>query len=166
LATTQLRFSEVVGLAAAARTPPGAEADDTDLFAKVLIEYAQARLGTSHSTPKAIAAWPSESTSPTEMRELSYWCASTLLYRREYTLASSVATSALAGLRDHDNPELEWQLAMVAAQAASAASTSETGATMRALATTSLQRLARIFGSQAAAYFARPDLKELRNKLG
>jgi tetratricopeptide (TPR) repeat protein/predicted Ser/Thr protein kinase len=168
LATTQLRFTEVVGLATAARTPPGVEADGTDLYAKVLIEHARAHLGTSRAAPAAIGAWPSESKSPPQVRELSYWAAQTLLARGEDRLAYGIASGAWSAPAGQSNLELRWRLAAVAflASKANHLTSDSPGAKMPPHeGQIDLAGLAAAWGNQAETYLKRQDLDALRKAM-
>jgi tetratricopeptide (TPR) repeat protein len=163
LACTERRFAGVEAQANAAGA--GSTDSATSLFATVLREHARAESGSSRAAPSLIAGWAQMPTSAVNRRELSYWIGQTLLVRREAALAYSVASAALAEPGTQGNSELGWRLAGVAALAARRRAALTDGASMSARANTAIQQLTAAWQAHADAYFARPDLRALRNAL-
>jgi len=97
--------------------------------------------------------------------ELSYWAAGALAARHEDAKAYAVAARALNRLEGRDNPELQWRLAALAAQARMPASAPLTGASMRARAEAGLVAMKPSWGDSIDRYLARADLKALHGGL-
>ncbi len=141
---------------------PGASpaSDDTALFAQILAEYARAQAGTSRVAVATIAAWPSQASRPSFVRECAYWVARTLLLRREPGRARTLVEDAWGAAPVRNNLELRWRLAAVAAQASADGGTG-TGATMRTSARDDLAALLGQWAAQGTRYGTRPDLAPL-----
>jgi len=162
LAATQGRFADV-GRFVATLAEPSAKPDSLVLWGQVLGEYARARLGTSRAAPAAIAGWPQGAGTPVSQRDLSYWAALTLLERREYSLAVTLATQAASSPPAEANPELHWRLMAIADKAGRRLTAGPAnGASISARAATDVQQLVALWGGQATAYLARLDLAALR----
>ena len=164
-ASIEGRYGEVEALALAVHGPASARPGDNALFARVLTEHAQARLGRSRTGVTEIAAWPGQASSPALGRELTYWVARTLIERRSFDLAYQVSQLAWEAPPARTNLELRWRMAALAAQAAAnqpAAPNAASGATMRTAARDELQALLGQWSQAGATYVARPDLAALR----
>jgi tetratricopeptide (TPR) repeat protein len=164
-ASIEGRFGEVDGLARLAAGSESRPAGDTALFARVLVEHARARLGTSRTAVDAIAGWPRAASTPALGRELTYWTAQTLLLRRSPALAFAVAEMAWSAPPARANLELRWRLAALAAEAQALIPGSGGGATMRTAAQEDLRSLLQQWAAPGAIYLARPDLAALRKDL-
>ena len=173
LETTTLRFANVGRYAAEAIRPdappkpaaPGtapAKPGDTALFAMVLDEHARTQLGRPRASVAVVMTWLRDASSPTVQRQATYWVARTLLARREYMQAYSVASAAWSAPGALGNAELRWRLATVAGLAARTLAVSPDSASMHAHATTDRQTLEAAWPDRGARYFARPDFTVLR----
>jgi hypothetical protein len=105
-----------------------------------------------------LTGWLRDVSSPTVQRQASYWVARTLLARREFALAYSVASAAWSAPGAQGNAELRWRLAGVAGLAARTLAVSPDFASMLAHSTTDRQALEAAWPDRGARYFARPDL--------
>jgi tetratricopeptide (TPR) repeat protein len=136
-----------------------AKPSTSQLFARVLAEYALAEQGRSRTPVDEIAAWPAAASLPAEGREWSYWASRTLLARHEPALAYRVAAAALAQPPARENPELCWRLDAVTAMAARLAPQSGDRAAAVARATSGLNTLTSLWGPDPlpSLYVSRRD---------
>ncbi len=161
-AVTEGRYADAEAQADLARAPGTATPDGIDRSARVLAEYAAARLGHSRTSTEALLAWPGEATSPGDQSELSFWVAQTLRVRHEDARAREVAATAWPVPAAQANAELRWRLAALAADGSDPASGGNGAIIPASAATTALEKLKTLWGQyDAAAYFARADLKPL-----
>jgi tetratricopeptide (TPR) repeat protein len=127
------------------------------LSAQLLGEHAAARLGRSRVAIATIAAWPGEGTSAGARRDAAYWAAQTLLLRKAAAEAAGVALAAMGDSGVAGRPDMEWQLASVAALALSHTDPARS-ATIRASANSALDTLRKTWDRESLAlYLARAD---------
>jgi tetratricopeptide (TPR) repeat protein len=148
-ASVERRFADVV----AASVPPA------DLMGRILTEHALAHLGRSRRPPAEITGWIDEA-SAASRPDVSFWVASTLRARRDAPGALAVALATLASPAARRNPEASWRVAALAAAVAGRQHVKS--ATIAAQFRATEDRLLTAWAGAASAYFARPDLAELR----
>jgi len=171
LHTTQGRYDAVAAPAEQAQIEArskGATASTSlvsaALTARVLAEYAAARLGRSRVPVATIALWPAEAKSPSTRLDVSYWAAHTLLVRKDPERAAVVALAALADPAAAPRPELRWRLGAVAARALAAQDPARS-ATIRASAKAALDELRTTWDAASLkTYLSRADLVGLSDR--
>lgn len=153
-AVTEGRLADVATHAAAADVRPPEAPDPVALSARVLGEYARARLGKGRTPPAVIVGWLGDAAAAGQRRELTYWVALTLMARNDAARAGPLAAAEWTAVGSTGSLELRWRLAAAAGLS---------GATMPPRATeTSLQALRALWvGYDASAYFRRADLAPL-----
>jgi hypothetical protein len=139
----------------------GVETSKTGLvpLARMVREYALARLGRSREKAAVVSSWARDSSSNLRP-DIAFWAARTLVSRREYAPAVELVAEAVGRPAAQANPELTWRLRAVAVQAARGVGSSDAAAV--SLAEQSRAAVESVLGAHAALYFARPDLVSLR----
>ncbi|MEO6223416.1 MAG: protein kinase [Vicinamibacterales bacterium] len=161
LAATQGRYEDVARHSLLARIDKAGQPDTTDLYARVLTEYANAHRGRSRTTVQILSTWPKEAGSTMARCDLSYWVAQTLHLRKQKGAAHEVANAALTDCAEQPSPELRWRLAAMANLTAP----TQIGATIPAETQQDIQKLNALWGSyDSTAYFSRDDLRPLFGK--
>jgi tetratricopeptide (TPR) repeat protein/predicted Ser/Thr protein kinase len=161
---TALRHGDVVrrlrGLAVSA------SGDSVSTLAPALLEYAQARLGRRAGASRP-AALPDETpVDPALSRERQYWRAAAALERGRASGALAEAERGLELLGDMSNDELRWRLAALGTLALRALGEPEKARATLTAAERALQRLRTGWPNGVEAYEKRPDLAELKARLG
>ena len=146
--------------------PPSGDGDEASIMSPVLVGYAQARLtrGTGAGHPAAAAA--DSRVAPALARERQYWRAATAIEQGKAAVALAEAERGLALLGEMSNDELRWRLAAIGALALRAMGESDRAREMRGRAESALARLRSDWPDGIGTYERRPDLAELKTRLG
>ena len=140
--------------------------DSVSVFAPALLDYALARqkrpAGSSPGAPDPDEA----SISPAFARERQYWRAATALERGNAAAARSEAERGLQLLGDLSNDELRWRLAALATLALRTLGQPDRAREMSGRAAQAFGRLRSSWPAGNEAYEKRPDLAELKARLG
>ena len=157
-AEAEVRCREVIERSSALNVP-----DDTRRLAGAVSAYARARLGRPFTDRGEIAS-ANESGSALFRRELAYWRAATWLARDDNHAALA---TAVAGLSDEpaSSPEIDWQLAAVAAVAARRLHDDQADL-MAARARRDLAQLRELWQGDIADYEKRADAIGRRREAG
>jgi len=140
--------------------------DENYLWGRILAEHALAQQGHSRSPLDVITGWMDKETDRSTRRDMAYWVAQTLLARGEHQRALSVAVAARDDPAASGNREQHWRMAVVAGLASQILTKrSVEGASIRAEVLREIDALKAAWPTQAAVYFARPDLALLCRQL-
>jgi len=144
---------------------PSADGDSVSVLAPALLEYGRARL----RLPSAAARPPAAAepgVSPALARERQYWRAAAAYERGRLAAALADAEHGLALLGEMSNDELRWRLATIGTLALRALGDVDRAGEMRGRADGALARLRARWPSGVEIYEKRPDLAELKARLG
>jgi hypothetical protein len=145
---------------------PFTGAGSVSALAPVLIDYAQARLGHRAGAGQPTASPDKEAIAPGLARERQYWRAATAIERRNAAAALAEAERGLQLLGNLSNDELRWRLAALATLALRSLGDTQRAREMSGRAAQALERLRSNWPTGREAYEKRPDLAELRARLG
>ena len=145
---------------------PSTDGDSVSVLAPVLLEYVQARLGGRAGTRSPAAIHAGTSGDPALTRERQYWRAVAALELGRASDALAEAERGLELLGDMSNDELRWRLASLGTLALRALGDPGKARGMFAVAEHALQRLRSDWPNGVEAYEKRPDLAELKARLG
>jgi tetratricopeptide (TPR) repeat protein/predicted Ser/Thr protein kinase len=140
--------------------------DSVSILAPALLEYQQARLGRRAGSARPVAVPADIPLDPALARERQYWRAAAALELGRASEAVQEAERGLALLGDLSNDELRWRLSAVGTLALQALGEPEKARAMLAETERALQRLRTGWLSGFEAYEQRPDLAELKARLG
>jgi tetratricopeptide (TPR) repeat protein len=160
---TMLRNEEAVKRLQALK--PAGGNDQTYILAQLLLRYARSRLGQQTA---ALRSFQSEDVTarPDLTREGLYWLAAAALEEGNSAEARSQAELGLQLLGDMGNDELRWRLAAVCVLALRNLGQPDQVRDMASRAEQALARLRSGWGAGFEAYEKRPDLAELKARLG
>jgi tetratricopeptide (TPR) repeat protein len=146
---------------------PFADGDSVSILAPALLEYAQARLGrrAGAGRPAAIPA-DTPPVDPALARERQYWRAAAALKLGRASEALAEAARGQELLGGMSNDELRWRLAALGTLALRALGEPEKARGAFAAAGQALQRLRSSWPDGIDTYEKRPDLAELKARLG
>jgi hypothetical protein len=144
---------------------PSSEGDSVSVLAPALFEYVQGRLRLPAAAGRPSAAAES-ATAPAIVRERQYWRAAAALERGRAVAALGEAERGLALLGEMSNDELRWRLAAIGTLALRAMGEGDRAREMRGRAESALARLRSDWPDGVGTYERRPDLAELKARLG
>jgi len=144
---------------------PSADGDSVSVLAPALLEYGRARLRLPAAAARPPAAAES-GVSPALARERQYWRAAAAYERGRLAAALADAEHGLALLGEMSNDELRWRLATIGTLALRALGDVDRAGEMRGRADGALARLRARWPSGVEIYEKRPDLAELKARLG
>ena len=145
---------------------PSDGSDSTSVLAPVLLQYSQARLGPRSGTSRGSTVPGREMVDPALARERQYWRAAMLLQLGNATGALAEAERGLQLVGEMSNDELRWRLAALGTLALRAMGDSGRERDMLGRAGQALARLRSNWPTGIEAYEKRPDLAELKARLG
>ena len=145
---------------------PSADGDSVSVLALALLDYAQARLGRRAGAGRPAAVPAETPVDPALARERQYWRAAASLELGRASEALAEAERGLELLGDMSNDELRWRLAALGAIAARALAHADKARAMHATTDEALARLRSNWTSGVGIYEKRPDLAELKARLG
>ena len=145
---------------------PFTGSDTVALLAPALLDYAQARQKLASRTSADPQKPDSAAVAPAVARERQYWRAAAALERGQAAAARAEAEHGLQLLGDRPNDELRWRLTAVAALALRALREPDRARDMSGLAAQAFGRLRSSWPGGFETYEKRPDLAELRARLG
>jgi len=161
-ALTMLRAVDAVRYLETIRPTGG---DPTSVLGPVFLHYARTRLGqragAAVSTPAVDSA-----VSPDLARERQYWRAAAALQEGHAAAAQTEAERGLQLLGDLANDELRWRLAAMGTLALRNLGETDRARDMAGRAEAALARLRSSWSAGIEAYERRPDLAELKARLG
>jgi serine/threonine protein kinase len=163
-AVTALRPQDAVRILRTVQPSDGG--DSVSVLAPVLLHYSQARLGPRSGTSRGSTIPGREVVDPALARERQYWRAAVLLERGNATGALAEADRGLQLVGQMSNDELRWRLAALGALALRAMGDSGRERDMLSRAEQALARLRSNWPTGIEAYEKRPDLAELKARLG
>jgi serine/threonine protein kinase/Flp pilus assembly protein TadD len=163
-AVTALRPQDAVRILRTVQPSDGG--DSVSVLAPVLLQYSQARLGPRSGTSRGSTIPGGEMVDPALARERQYWRAAALLERGNATGALAEAERGLQLVGEMSNDELRWRLAALGALALRAVGDSGRERDMLGRAGQALARLRSNWPTGIEAYEKRPDLAELKARLG
>ena len=146
--------------------PPSGGGDEASIMAPVLVSYAQARLTRRTGPGRPAAAATGASVDPALARERQYWLAATAIEQGKAAVALAEAERGLALLGEMPNDELRWRLAAIATLALRAMGESDRAREMHGRAESAFARLRSDWPDGFGTYERRPDLAELKTRLG
>jgi tetratricopeptide (TPR) repeat protein/predicted Ser/Thr protein kinase len=145
---------------------PSGGGDDISVLAPVLARYAQARLARSPGAGGRAAMSAAAAVDPTPARERQYWLATAALEQGSASVALAEAERGLAFLGEMSNDELRWRLAAVGTLALRAMGEAGRAREMRGRVEEAFARLRSGWPHGLDTYERRPDLAELRARIG
>jgi tetratricopeptide (TPR) repeat protein len=145
---------------------PSSGGDEASILAPVLLGYAQARLARRITGGRQTADSAGATVVPTTARERQYWLAATALEQGKAAAALAEAERGLALLEERSNDELRWRLAALGTLALRATGDTDRAREMRARADQAFARLQSDWPDGVEIYEKRPDLAELKARLG
>ena len=163
-AVTALRPQDAVRMLRAVQTFDGG--DPVSVMAPVLLQYSQARLGRRFEAGRPAGTPARSAVDPGLARERQYWLAAAALELGRSSDALAEAERGLALLGDMSNDELRWRLAAMGTLALRARGEHEKARGMFFVTEQALQRLRSDWPNGVEAYEKRPDLAELKARLG
>jgi tetratricopeptide (TPR) repeat protein len=145
---------------------PSGRSDDISVLGPVLVQYAQTRLGRRTPPAGEGADAAGGTVEPEPARERQYWLAAAALEERRAAAALAEAERGLALLGEMPNDELRWRLAAVGSVALRTMGRADRAREMRARAEEALARLRSDWPAGLETYEKRPDLADLKARLG